>query len=286
MRYETPATIEAAVGLIAAETGTARVLAGGTDLLVQLKSGMIEPDLVVDLKRIAATREITEEPGGFRIGAAVPAAALREHKALRAQWPGIIEGLKLIGSTQVQGRATLTGNLCNASPAADSVPCLVAAGAMARIAGPSGKREVPVEEVPAGPGRTSLAKGELIESIFIPKAAPRTGSAYLRFTPRTEMDIAVVSAGVSLTLDGQGTCTAARIALGAVAARVTIAEAAAKALIGTQCDKVALEAMQKAASAAATPIDDKRGTKEFRIEVAGVLARRAIEKALERAKGN
>ncbi len=285
MRYETPATIEAAVGLIAAETGIARVLSGGTDLLVQLKAGMIEPDLVVDLKRIAATREITAEAGGFRIGSAVSAASLREHKALRAAWPGIIEGLKLIGSTQVQGRATLTGNLCNASPAADSVPCLVAAGASARIVGPSGKRDIPVQDVPAGPGRTNLAKGELVESLFIPAAAAHTGSCYLRFTPRTEMDIAVVSAGVSVTLDASGTCTAACIVLGAVAARVTIAEEAAKAIIGTKVDEAALAKMQAAASAAATPIDDKRGTKEFRIEVAGVLARRAVEKALERARG-
>ena len=281
MRYETPATIEAAVGLIAAETGIARVLSGGTDLLVQLKAGMIEPDLVVDLKRIAATREITAEAGGFRIGSAVSAASLREHKALRAAWPGIIEGLKLIGSTQVQGRATLTGNLCNASPAADSVPCLVAAGASARIVGPSGKRDIPVQDVPAGPGRTNLAKGELVESIFIPAAAAHTGSCYLRFTPRTELDIAVVS----VTLDASGTCTAACIVLGAVAARVTIAEEAAKAIIGTKVDEAALAKMQAAASAAATPIDDKRGTKEFRIEVAGVLARRAVEKALERARG-
>lgn len=286
MRYETPATIEAAVSLLAAEKGLAKVLSGGTDLLVQLKAGMVEPDLVVDLKHVPATREIREETGGFRIGATVPSASLREHKAFRSAWPVIIEGAKLIGSTQVQGRATLTGNLCNASPAADSVPGLVAAGAVARIAGPSGTREVPVEQIPAGPGRTSLAKGELIESVFVPAPAPRTGSAYLRFTPRTEMDIAVVSAGVALTLDASGTCTHARIALGAVAARVVLAEEAAKALIGTKCDTAALDAMQKAASAAATPIDDKRGTKEFRVEVAGVLARRAVETALSRAKGN
>lgn len=286
MRYETPATIEAAVGLLAAEKGLAKVLSGGTDLLVQLKAGMVEPDLIVDLKHVQATRQITEEKGGFRIGATVASASLREHKAFRSAWPAIIEGAKLIGSTQVQGRATLTGNLCNASPAADSVPGLVAAGAVARVAGPSGMREVPVEQIPAGPGRTSLAKGELIESVFVPAPAPRTGSAYFRFTPRTEMDIAVVSAGVAITLDASGTCTHARVALGAVAARVVLAEEAAKALIGTKCDKAALDAMQKAASAAATPIDDKRGTKEFRIEVAGVLARRAAEKALSRAKGN
>ncbi len=286
MRYETPATLEAAVGLLAAEMGPARVLSGGTDLLVQLRAGMIEPELVVDLKRIPAMNEIRQEAGGFRIGGCVPSAALREHKALRAAWPGLIDGAKLIGSTQVQGRATVTGNLCNASPAADSVPGLVVAGATARITGPNGTRDVPVEQVPSAPGRTSLAKGELIESIFLPKPAAHTGSAYCRFTPRTEMDIAVASAAVSLTLDGAGKCTAARVVLGAVGPRVILVEDAAKAIIGTSVDAGALAKLQAAASAAATPIDDKRGTKEFRIEVVGVLARRAAEQALARAKGS
>lgn len=285
MRYETPQSLEAAAGLLAAETGLAKVLSGGTDLLVQMKSGMVEPDLVVDLKSIAAVREVKEEAGGFRIGACVPTAALREHKHFRAAWPAIIEGAKLIGSTQVQGRATLTGNLCNASPAADSVPGMVAAGAKARITGPKGQREIPVEQVPERPGRTTLAKGEFIDSIFVPASAPHSGSAYFRFTPRTEMDIAVVSAAVAITLDAKGICTHARVALGAVAAKVVLAEEAAKAIIGTPVDKAALDKLQAAASAAATPIDDKRGTKEFRVEVAGVLARRAAEKALARAKG-
>ncbi len=285
MRYEAPNSVQAAVKLLASAAGKGRVLAGGTDLLVQLRSGRIEPDLVVDVKRIPAMKTIKPEAGGFRIGAAVSGAELGEHKALGKMWPGVVEAARLIGSTQVQGRATMAGNLCNASPAADSVPALVAAGAKARIVGPKGKRDIPVEKVAVSPGKTSLKKGELIESVFLPKRPARSGDAYLRFIPRSEMDIAVVGVGVSLTLDAKGVCTAARVSLGAVAATVLLDNAAAKALIGTKVDAAALAKLSAAASAACRPIDDKRGTKEFRIQVAGVLARRAAETALKRARG-
>ncbi len=261
------------------------MLAGGTDLLVQLRSGRFEPGLVVDVKRIPAMRTIKTEAGGFRIGAAVSGAELGEHKALNKAWPGVVEAARLIGSTQVQGRATMVGNLCNASPAADSVPALVAAGAKARIVGPKGRRDVPVEKIAIAPGKTSLAKGELVESIFLPKRPAKSGDAYLRFIPRSEMDIAVVGVGVNITLDAKGVCKSARVALGAVAATVLLVDAAAKALIGTKIDEAALTKLVAAASAACRPIDDKRGTKEFRIQVAGVLARRAAETALKRARG-
>lgn len=286
MRYESPQTVEAAVSLLVQESGLARVLAGGTDLLVQLRSGVVEPDLVVDIKRIPEMRRIVAESGGFRIGAAVPSAELSEHPEVGRAWPGVVEAAALIGSTQVQGRATMVGNLCNASPAADSVPALIAAGATAMAAGPKGSREIPVEEVATAPGKTSLARGEFVTSIFLPARPTHSGDAYLRFIPRTEMDIAVVGAGVSLTLDNAGTCTAARVALGAVAARALLVDEAAKALVGSKVDAAALSALAKAASAACRPIDDKRGTKEFRIKVAGVLARRAAEIALERARSN
>jgi len=283
MRYEAPSTVAAAAALLA-EPG-ARALAGGSDLLVQMKSGLAEPEIIVDLKRIAALNGIRETAEGFTIGAAVSGAALREAKALRAAWPGLIDGSKLIGSTQIQGRATIAGNLCNASPAADSVPAMAACGAVAIVTGPKGSRTVPVEDIPTGPGKTSLQKGELVEAIRLPKPAPRTGSAYLRFTPRTEMDIAVASVGIALTLDEGGTVTAAKVVLGAVGPKIIIPEAAARALIGTKADAAALDALAAACSAAATPIDDKRGTREFRQKVVGVLARRAAEKAIERAKG-
>jgi carbon-monoxide dehydrogenase medium subunit len=209
-----------------------------------------------------------------------------EHAAFAAAWPGVVDGVKLIGSIQIKGRATMTGNLCNASPAADSVPALVAAGAVARIVGVNGTREAPVESIPVGPGKTSLAKGEIVASLFLPPRPAHSGDAYLRFTPRTEMDIAVVGVGVSLTLDDRGICTAARVALGAVAPTVLLVREAADALIGTPIDSGALERLAKAASAACRPIDDKRGTKEYRIKVAGVVARRAALLALERARRN
>ncbi len=285
MRYEAPETVQAAVKLLAGTKGLGRVLAGGTDLLVQMRSDIIEPDLVVDIKKIPAMRKITTEKGGFRIGAGVSGAELSEHPRFAKVWPGVMEAFDLIGSTQIQGRCTMVGNLCNASPAADSVPALVAAGATVAITGPKRKRTVPVEKIPAGPGKTTLAKGEIITSIFLPKRPPKSGDAYLRFIPRTEMDIAVVGAGVSLTLDRKGVCTAARVALGAVAPTVVLVPAAAKALIGTTVDEEALDKLAAAASAACRPIDDKRGTKEYRIKVAGVMARRAAQIALDRARG-
>ena len=286
MQFVAPKSVEEAVGILAAEAGLTRIVAGGTDLVVQMGSGRVSPALLMDVKRIAALRAITAEAGGFRIGAAVPCAELGEHAELKKLWPGVVEAARLIGSTQVQGRATIAGNLCNASPAADSVPAMVAAGAMARIVSPRGRRDVPVEDVPAGPGKTSLARDEMVESILLPARAAGSGDAYLRFIPRSEMDIAVVGVGVCLAVDAAGTCTAARVALGAVAARVLLVAEAAAAIVGSKLDDAAMARLAAAASAACRPIDDKRGTKEFRIEVAGVLARRAALKALDRARGN
>ncbi len=286
MRYEAPETLDAAVGLLVDARGDARMLAGGTDLLVQLRADVIEPGLVVDLKKIPELRSIVADGGGFRIGAAVTAAELGEHPELKTVWPGVVEAAELIGSTQIQGRATLGGNLCNASPAADSVPALVAAGALVAVDGPNGRREVPVERIGTGPGKTSLEKGEIVTSIILPPRPPRSGDAYLRFIPRTEMDIAEVGAGVSLSLDADGTCVAARVALAAVAERVLLVPDAADALIGSTLDDAALAGLEKATRAACRPIDDKRGTKEHRIKVAGVLARRAAGIAHERARGN
>ncbi len=284
MRYEAPSTIESAIDLLAAEKGRAYLLAGGTDFLVRVRSGLIEPDLIVDIKRIDALHQITAEDGGFRIGAAVCAAQLGEHPKVRRLWPGVVEAVELIGSKQVQGRATMVGNICNASPAADSVPALAAAEAIVAIVGPRGRRTVLVEEVATGPGKTILGKGEMVESVLLPARPRCSGDAYMRCIPRTEMDIAVVGAGVSLTLDASGTCTDARVALGAVAARVLVVEDAGRALKGGKVDDEALNKLATAASAACRPIDDKRGTKGYRIQVAGVIARRAAKIALERAR--
>ncbi len=282
MRYEAPRTLEEATAMLAA--GGARVLAGGTDLLVQLRSGMVEPDLVVDIKRIPGMTEIAVDDGGWRIGAAVSAAALAGHGGVRRAWPGVVESVELIGSTQIQGRATMAGNLCNASPAADSVPAMIAAGAVVRIAGPGGTvRDVPVEEVATAPGRTSLTAGELVVSVFLPPPEAATGDAYLRLIPRTEMDIAVAGAAVSVVLDGNGRCARARVVLGAVGPRALAVPRGADALVGTALDDTALAALAAAASAAARPIDDKRGTAAYRTKVAGVLARRAAVLAGRRA---
>jgi len=285
MRYIRPLSMEDAVGMLAGSAGTTAILAGGSDLLVRMKGGFIEPDLVIDIKAIAGLGEVRETVEGFSIGAAVPCAVLGENASLKQAWPGVVEAARLIGSKQVQGRCTVVGNLCNASPAADSVPAMVAAGAGAVVAGPSGRRTVAVEAVPAGPGRTSLAKGEIIEAILLDKRPPHAGDAYLRFIPRTEMDIAVVSAGVNLTLDEKGAVKAARVALGAAAPTVLLVEEAAEVLVGSKLDEATLERLAKVCSGACRPIDDKRGTVEFRRKVAGVLARRAATTAYQRAGG-
>jgi carbon-monoxide dehydrogenase medium subunit len=243
----------------------------------------VEPDVVVDIKKISQTRQVTAQDGGFRVGAAVTGAELDEHPELRKNWPGVVEAAELIGSTQVQGRATMGGNLCNASPAADCVPALIAAAATCQIAGPDGERTVPVESICTAPGKTILGTGEFVVSLILPARPPHSGDAYLRFIPRTEMDIAVVGVGVSLTLDDAGQCTAARVGLGAVAATALLVSEAADALVGTAVDEGAVENMQQAVRAACRPIDDKRGTIAYRTQVSGVLAGRACRIALERA---
>ena len=285
MRFESPTTTKAAATLLASESGVAHVLAGGTDLLVRMKMGSIEPDLVVDIKRFESLRTLKVAAAGVQIGAAVPAVRLGESDKLRSLWPGVVEAANLIGSDQIQGRCTVVGNLCNASPAADSVPALIAAGAKALVVGPKGKRRVAVEKVVLGPGRTSLARDEFIEAVVLPARTGKSADAYLRFTPRTEMDIAVVSAAINLTLS-RGIVQSAKVVLGAVAPTAVIVPAAAKALIGTKLDDAALDKMVAACRAACNPIDDKRGTIAYRTKVAGVMARRAALIAYERAGGS
>ena len=286
LNYAAPDSLDAAVGMLADAGAGARILAGGTDVLVLLHGDLIEPELIVDIKNIPELTEISVDDGAWRIGAAASGMKLMDHEGFAAAWPGVIEGVALIGSIQVKGRASVGGNLCNASPAADSVPPLIAAGAMANIAGPGGRRDIPVEDVITGPGQTALEAGEMVVSFTFPKRPPHSGDCYLRLTPRTEMDIAVVGAAVNLTLDDGGTCTAARVSLGAVAPTPLLVEDAAAALIGTSVDDAALDALAAAASAACDPIDDKRGTIAYRIKTAGVMTRRAAETALDRARRN
>jgi CO/xanthine dehydrogenase FAD-binding subunit len=286
MRYEAPTSLDAAVTLLTDAKGTAKIMAGGTDVIVLLHAEVIEPELLVDIKYIPEVTAISESGGAYRIGAAVPGAVLCDHAGFSAAWPGVIEGLSLIGSTQIQGRASLGGNLCNGSPAADSVPAVIAAGATVNIIGPNGTRQALAEDIIVGPGKTSLATGEIVTSFDFPARPAHSSDCYMRLTPRTEMDIAVVGVGINLTLDDSGTCVAARVSLGAVAPTPLLVAEAANTLIGTKVDAAALDALGKAASAACNPISDKRGTKEYRIKTAAVMARRAAEKALERAKAN
>lgn len=297
LQFHAPPTLVDALRLMAASASGApvRPLAGGSDLVVQMRSGRLRPGGIVDLKRIPEMIGIAREDAagphgpGWLIGAATPCAVIGEHAALRAEWPGVVEAACLIGSPQVQGRASLGGNLCNASPAADSVPALIAAGATALI-GAAGtgdtvqRREIPVEALQQGPGRTTLAPGELLLAVRLPPRAPRSGDAYLRLIPRSEMDIAVAGCGVALRLDAAGRITAARVSLGAVAPTALLAAAAADAIIGSTLDEAACQRLAAAASAACRPIDDKRGTADYRIRVAGVLARRAALLAYERAR--
>jgi len=279
--YVAPTSAEAAAKALAAGGAAAWALAGGTDLIVQMRGGRVKPATIVDLKRVPGLIGVRLEGGGFVIGAATPGAMLGEHEALAAAWPGVVEAATLIGSTQVQGRASMGGNLCNASPAADSVPALVAARAVCVIIGPNGRREAPVEAIPTAPGQTSLASGEFVLEIRLPARPARSADAYLRSIPRTEMDIAIVGAGVSLTVDAAGVVSDACVALGAVAPTVVLADPAA--LVGAKLDEAALARLDAAARAVCRPIDDKRGTSDYRTKIAGVLARRSASIAYRRA---
>lgn len=284
MQYHTPESFEEAVEIAAQSQGITRFLAGGTDVLVQLRANIVTPDMLINVKGIEGVRQIDRTAeGGWRIGIAVSGAEMSEHPDLGRDWPGLVEATDLIGSTQIQGRCTMVGNLCNGSPAADAVPAMVAAGVTVSVTGPDGTREMPAQDIPTGPGQTSLAQGEMISAVHVPPRGRQGGDAYLRFIPRTEMDIAVVGCGVNLRLDGD-TITEARVALGAVAPTVLLVPKAAAAIIGTTLDDAALTALAAAASAACNPIDDKRGTVKFRTHVAGVLARRAARIAYDRAK--
>ncbi len=282
MTYHAPANVEEAISLLGSQDN-AWPVAGGTDLLVQMRSGRIKPGAIVDIKQIARTMGTHSKDGGFVIGAATPCTALLKDEALCQAWPGLVEAANLIGSVQVRNRATIGGNLCNASPAADSVPALIAADARCVIAGPQGEREIAAAELPAGPGRTNLGKGEFLVEIVLPPREAMSSDAYLRSIPRTEMDIAVVGAGVSLSRDKDGVCTHARVALGAVAPTALLVAEAGEALVGSRLEDSALEKMEEAVKAACSPIDDKRGTIDYRIAMAAVYARRAAKIAYDRA---
>ncbi|MGE4609290.1 MAG: xanthine dehydrogenase family protein subunit M [Myxococcota bacterium] len=283
MEYAAPTTVDDAVSALAGG-GVSQPFAGGTDLMVQMRSAAPCEQKLVDIKRIPELASIELDSSGLRLGAAVSCWEVSQHKGLREAFPGLVEAAELIGSIQIQNRATVGGNLCNASPAADTVPALIAVGAECVIAGSGGRRTLPVTDFVTGPGTTVLGADELLVELVVPAIAVGTADAYLRFIPRGEMDIAVVGAGVSLTLSADGTCTAARVALGAVGPTAFSVPAAADALVGTSLDEAALERAAAAARDAANPIDDKRGTVTYRRTIAGVLTRRATQIAATRAR--
>jgi CO/xanthine dehydrogenase FAD-binding subunit len=283
IQYQAPVSVAQAVQLIAADPN-ATIFAGGTDLLVQFRAGLRKPTAFVDVKRIPELTSITIDRDGLRLGAAASAAEICEHAELKRLWPGLAEAVNLIGSTQIQGRATVGGNLCNASPAADTTCALIVNRAACVIAGPNGERVIPVERFCTAPGKTVLERGELLVAIRVPRPAARTADAYLRLIPRTEMDIAVAGAGVSVTLDADGICTDARVAIAALAPTALVVPEAARALIESRVDNGALERAAQASMTAARPISDKRGTTAYRKSMAGVLTRRAAAIAAERAR--
>ncbi len=284
--FESPNTLKEALKVLAAHGDKARPLCGGTDLIIQLRAGVRRPDHIVDIKKIKELREIKfDRKKGLRLGAAVRCIDIFENATMRKQYPGLTEAAHLIGSLQIQNRASVGGNLCNGSPAADTTPALIALGARARVAGPNGEREIVVEDFVLSPGRTVLKPGELLVQLLVPAPAAHSSDAYLRFIPRNEMDIAVVGVGASVTLDRDEVVRAARIALGAVAATPLLAEKAAASLIGKKLDDAALETAGRLASEKSSPIDDMRGTAEYRRHVTSVLTQRALALAASRASG-
>ena len=286
--FSAPTSLDEALGLLAGAGGEAGLLCGGTDLIIQHRGGQREIGHMIDIKKIPELNVLEfDASAGLRLGAAVACDDLGASAPAREHYPALVEGAELIGSTQIQSRASVGGNVCNGSPAADTICALIVHDAVCVLRGPDGEREVAALDFMTGPGQTALKAGELLVEFRLPPPAARSSSAYLRFIPRNEMDIAVASAAVAITLADDGaTCAAAKVAIGAVAATPLLVEAAGAALAGSALDAAALETAGKASSAAAKPITDMRGTVEYRVHMAGVLTRRAVDIAVNRIKEN
>jgi carbon-monoxide dehydrogenase medium subunit len=284
--YIAASSVSETVSLLAQNGERARVLSGGTDLLVQLKEDRRQASLVIDVKAIPELNELSYSPeAGLRIGAAVSCRRICEHPAIRQAYAGLIDAVSIIGGVQIQGRASLGGNLGNASPAADSIPALIVHRAVCEVEGPSGRRDIPAEAFCVGPGKSALQPGELLVTLRIPPPPPGFGAAYLRFIPRNEMDIAVAGAGASVTLNEAGdTIVSARVALGAVAPTPLLVEEAGAALAGQPASAESIERAARIAQSLAQPITDMRGTASQRRHLAYVLSRRALEQAVSRAQ--
>lgn len=282
-QYVAARSVDEVVGVLTEHGQRARCMAGGTDILAQTRGGRFDLDVLVDLKGVPETTELRFGPDGLYLGASVPCYRIYEDPAVAAAYPGIIDAASLIGGIQIQSRASLGGNLCNASPSADGICPLIVHSATAHIAGPNGRRSVPVEEFSSAPGLTVLGNGEFLIGLDLPRPTSGFGAAYERFIPRNEMDIAVVGVASSITVNAGGTVQAARIALAAVGPVPILAHRAAGSLIGKQADASAFEAASTLAAQEATPISDMRGDVEFRRTLVRVLAQRTLTKALDRA---
>jgi carbon-monoxide dehydrogenase medium subunit len=285
--YQSPTSIGEAVALLAGKDRKACPLAGGTDLLVALRRGLLEADILVDIKRIPGLNDIAFDPAeGLTIGAAVSCARLCEHPDARRLYPGLIDAASIIGGAAIQGRATLGGNLCNAAPSADSIPAMIVLNAVCTIAGPGGTRTVLADTFCAAPGKTVLGRNEMLVSIHFPSPAPNSGACYRRFTPRREMDIAVAGAGAWVVLSDDHACiTDARVALAAVAPTPLLVESAGAALVGQAPTEAVFAEAARLAQESAHPISDVRGTQAQRRHLVGVLVKRALRGAIGRAKG-
>jgi carbon-monoxide dehydrogenase medium subunit len=285
--YVRAQSVDEVVSLLSQNGDQARVLSGGTDLLVALREGRRQAKLVIDVKGLPETSRIDYSPEkGLTFGASVPCHRLYNNKEVAAAYPGLMDSTHLIGGVQIQGRASVGGNLCNASPAADSIPTLIAYNATCVIVGPNGTRELPVSEFCVAPGRNALQNGEFLVSLKLPPVKKNSGAAYLRFIPRNEMDIAVVGAGAYVELDeSRNNFVTARVSLGAVAPKPLFIQEAGDSLAGKAVNAENIAAAAQIAQAAATPITDMRGTAEYRKHLSAVLARRVLEKAIERARG-
>jgi len=283
--YASPHSIEEAISLLAQYCGKARILAGGTDLIVELRNHARDSDLVIDGKGIPELNEITLDPeDGLTLGAAVPCYKVYNNRAIAHTYPGLIDAASLIGGIQIQGRASIGGNLCNGTPSADSIPSLIAHSVSCNIAGPNGTRQVAVEDFCTAPRQTVLGHDEMLVSLHFPPPPTNFGARYIRFIPRNEMDIAVAGAGVSVTLEN-GSFKSARIALASVAPTPLYVKDAGDALAGKPVNEDSIAVAANIAKKAATPINDMRGTVEFRKQLCEVLTRRALNTAVERAKG-
>ena len=283
--YEAPASVAEAVRVLSQHNGAARPLAGGTDLIDQIRTGRHQPQVVVDIKKIPELGVLEKSATGLRLGAAVPCYRIYGDAGICDAYAALADSARIIGGIQIQSRASVGGNLCNSGPAADSTPSLIALGAVAVVAGPQGRREVAVENFCTGPGKNVLTPGEFLVELKFPARPAHSGSHYRRFIPRNEMDIAVVGVAASVVLDDKGeTFVWARIALGAVGPRPLFAKDASALLSGKSVSDETIGQAADAARAIASPIDDMRGTKEFRIHITGVLTRRVLEEAVKRAR--